>query len=457
MVFMLKQSLDFARGNRSRFLNEYKACLRIPSISTLPERREDVRRTAQWLAEELRRLEIEGVDLVPTPLHPIVCGEWRHAPGKPTVLVYGHYDVQPADPLGEWKSDPFEPTERDDRLYARGAADMKGAMVAFLKALESLRATGGIPVNLCFLFEGEEEIGSPSLPDFITQHRERLKADVALNCDGEILGPDLPSISYALRGLAYFELEVRGPKQDLHSGMFGGAIHNPAQVLCELIAGMHDADNRVTLPGFYDTVRPLDADERAALAKTPTSDDQWKALAGVNALWGEKGYTATEHTGARPTLEVNGIVGGFTGDGAKTVLPARALAKISTRLVADQDPAAIQGQLCAYLRAHAPGTVTWEVRELSHGDGAIMDRHSPAMCAAVRALHETFGVDPIFKREGGSIPVVAMMQQQLGIDSVLMGFCLPDSNIHGPNENQHLPTWYKGIETYIRYLPALAE
>ncbi len=449
---MLKQALDFARGNQARFLNEYKALLRIPSISTLPERREDVRRAAEWLAEELRRLDVEQVDVVATSGHPIVYGEWLHAPGKPTLLVYGHYDVQPADPLNEWRSDPFEPTERDGNLYARGASDMKGALVAFLKAMESLRASGGLPVNLRFLLEGEEEIGSPSLPGFFSQYADRLKADAAINCDGEILRPDLPSITYALRGLAYFEVEVHGPKQDLHSGIFGGAVHNPAQVLCELIAGMHDADNRVTLPGFYDTVRALDADEREALARTPVTDDDWKSLAGVKALWGEKGYSSTERTGARPTLEVNGIVGGFTGEGAKTVLPARALAKISTRLVADQDPAAIREQLCAYMRAHAPETVTWDVRELSHGDGAIMDRNSSAMRAAVRALHETFGAEPIFTRDGGSVPVVAMMQKQLHVDSVMMGFRLPDDNIHAPNEKQHLPTWYKGIEAFIRYL-----
>jgi len=454
---MLKQALDFARGNQARFLNEFKAVLGIPSISTLPERRDDVRRTAEWLVDALRGLGIEKAGAVATPGHPIVYGEWLHAAGKPTVLIYGHYDVQPVDPLDEWTSKPFEPAERDGNLYARGASDMKGSIVAFLKAIESLRAAGGLPVNLRFLLEGEEEIGSPNLPDFIAQHKDMLKADVALNCDGQILRPDLPSLTYALRGLAYFEVEVHGPKQDLHSGMFGGAVHNPAQVLCELIAGMHDADNRVTLPGFYDTVRPLDAEERAALAKAPVTDDDWKTLAGVKALWGEKGYTATECTGARPTLEVNGIVGGFTGEGAKTVLPARALAKISTRLVADQEPAAIREQFCAYMRAHAPETVTWEVRELSHGDGAIMDRHSPPMQAAVRALHETFGAEPIFKREGGSVPVVAMMQKQLGFDSVMMGFGLPDDNIHAPNEKQHLATWYKGIEAFIRFLTVLAE
>jgi len=457
MLRMLTQALDFARGNQARFLDEFKELLRIPCISTLPDRRDDVRRAAEWLADELRRLGIEKAEVLKTPGHPIVHGEWLHAPGKPTVLVYGHYDVQPVDPLDEWVSDPFDPVERDGNLYARGASDMKGSIVAFLKAVESLRASDGLPINLRFLFEGEEEIGSPNLPDFISNNRDMLGADVALNCDGQILRPDLPSLTYALRGLAYFEIEIVGPKQDLHSGMFGGAVHNPAQVLCELIAGMHDADNRVTLPGFYDRVRPLDDEERAALAGNPVTDEDWKALAGVKALWGEKGYTATECTGARPTLEVNGIISGFTGEGAKTVLPARAMAKVSTRLVADQDPAAIHGQLCAYLRAHAPETVSWEVRELSHGDGAIMDRRSPFMQAAVRALRETFGTGPVFKREGGSVPVVAMMQKQLGFDSIMMGFGLPDDNIHAPNEKQHLPTWRRGIEAYIRFLSALAE
>ncbi len=453
---MLQAVLDYARANHDRFFEEYRSLIAIPSVSTLPEHKADVDRAAAWLVDALHAIGITHAEAIQTPCHPIVYGEHHVADGRPTLLIYGHYDVQPVDPVAEWVSPPFEPTVRGENLYARGASDMKGATVAILKALESFQRTeGALPVNVKFLFEGEEEIGSPSLPDFLEQYREKLRADAVLNCDGSILSPALPSISYALRGLAYFEVEVRGPSHDLHSGIFGGSLHNPAQVLCELIAGMHDASGRVTLPGFYDKVRALDEEERAALARIPLTDEQWMAMAGVRELWGEDGYTTIERTGARPTLEVNGIVGGFIGEGAKTVLPARALAKISTRLVAGQVPSEIRGQLCAYLEAHAPSTVEWEVRELSHGPGAIMDRHSPAMQAAVSALRDTFGVEPIFKREGGSVPVVGMMQQQLGVDSIILGFGLPDDGIHGPNEKQHLPTWSKGIEAYIRFLAAL--
>ena len=451
----VEKALEYVRANRESFMNRYMELLSIPSVSTLPENREDVRKNAQWLADQLLSLGATRVELVETPGHPIIYAERLDAPGKRTLLVYGHYDVQPVDPLDEWQSHPFKPEIRGENVYARGASDMKGSMMAFIMAAEAFARQGAMPVNLKFLLEGEEEIGSTHLPEFIASHRDLLKADAVVNCDGTISGPNLPSITYALRGLAYFELEVRGPRQDLHSGIFGGSIANPAQVLCELIAGMHDADGRVTLPGFYDKVRPLDEAERAALARLPTTNDQWKAMTGSPALYGEKGYTTLERVGARPTLEVNGIVGGFTGEGAKTVLPAKALAKISMRLVADQDPAAIYNQLRSYVEAHAPDTVTWEVRELSRGPGAIMSRDSAAMKSAVAALAETFGVEPVFRREGGSVPVVGHMQQELGLDSIMLGFGLPEDNIHGPNEKQHLPTLLKGIEAYVRFLARL--
>ena len=452
---MVDAALEYARAHHDPFLADLKSLVAIRSVSTLPEHREDVAHAAEWLACALRNLGATRAEVIPTPGHPLVYAERLDAPGKPVLLVYGHFDVQPVDPLAEWKSDPFGSDVRGENLYARGASDMKGSLVAFLKAAESLKNAGSHPLNIKFLLEGEEEIGSAHLPDFIATHRDLLRADVVLNLDGQIHSPSLPSISYALRGLAYFEIEVRGPAHDLHSGMFGGAVHNPAQVLCDLIAGMHDADGRVTLPGFYDKVRPLSPEERDALARIPQTDDDWKTLAGVSTLWGEQGYTTTERVGARPTLEVNGLVGGFTGEGAKTVLPAKALTKISTRLVADQDPADVHGQLCEYMRRHAPSTVAWEVRELSRGPGAIMDRNAPAMQAAVDALRETFGAEPIFKREGGSVPIVGIMQQQLGIDSIMLGFGLPDDGIHGPNEKLHLPTFFRGIETYIRFLENL--
>jgi acetylornithine deacetylase/succinyl-diaminopimelate desuccinylase-like protein len=451
----LNAAIEHARARHEAYLDELKGLLAIPSISTLPENKEDVLRTAEWFADALRGLGMTRAEVMPTPCHPMVYAEWLGAPGKATVLVYGHYDVQPVDPLDEWETAPFEPTVRGDYIHARGASDMKGQIFAQLKAVEALVAQGDLPINLKYLLEGEEEIGSPSLDDYVDANHDLLQCDFVLNCDTGIVSPDLPAIVYALRGLSYFELEIRGPQKDLHSGLFGGAVHNPAQVLCDLIAGMHDADGRVTLPGFYDTVREVDDDERAQIARMPLSDDDWRNMAGVPALWGEKGYTTLERVGARPTLEVNGLVSGFIVEGAKTVLPARALAKISTRLVADQEPTAIKAQLAAYVEANAPETVTWEVRELSHGPGAIMERDSAPMRAAAAALKEVFGVEPILRREGGSVPIVGVLQEKLGVDSIMLGFALPDDGIHGPNERQYLPNLYKGIETYIRFMMSL--
>jgi acetylornithine deacetylase/succinyl-diaminopimelate desuccinylase-like protein len=452
---MLQSALEYSRSRHDAFLKDYIEILSIPSVSTLPEHAGDVSRVAEWLASALRGLGMTRVDVIPTALHPIIYAERIFDPSKPVILVYGHYDVQPVDPIEEWLSDPFKPETRGENLYARGASDMKGSMVAFLKALESLKENGGIPINVKFLLEGEEEIGSPNLPEFITANRELLRADVAVNCDGAIYAPDRPSISYGLRGLAYFEIEVRGPSRDLHSGVFGGSVLNPVQALCELIAGMHDADGRVTLPGFYDRVLALTPEERALLAEAPHSDEDWKAMAGVRELWGEKGFSTVERVGSRPTFEVNGIYGGFTGAGAKTVLPAKATAKVSARLVADQDASAVCEQIREYMRLNAPSAIDWEVRELSHGYGALMRTDSAPMLAAVKALDETFGAKTFFKREGGSVPVVSMMQQELGVDTIMLGFALPDDGIHGPNEKQHLPTFFKGIEAYIRFLTNL--
>ena len=451
----LDAALEYVRANRDAHLRQLIELLRIPSVSTLPEHRPDIDAAAQWLAEELNRVGMTRTTIMTTPGHPVVYGERLDAPGKATVLVYGHYDVQPVDPIDEWESAPFEPTVRGDDLYARGASDMKGQLFAQLKAVEALAAHGGVPVNLKFLFEGEEEVGSPHLATFIGANHALLGCDFVINCDSGILRPDLPAIVYALRGLAYFEVEVHGPAKDLHSGVFGGAVHNPVQALCELIAGMHDAEGRVTLPGFYDKVRPLAPDEREALGRLPTTEDDWQRLSGVPALHGESGYTSTERVGARPSLDVNGIIGGFTGEGAKTVLPAKATAKVSMRLVPDQDEAEVCGQLREYMTQHAPETVTWQVREMAHGPGAVMNRHSPYMRAAVKALEQTFGVEPVFKREGGSVPVVGLMQKKLGVDSIMLGFSLPDDGVHGPNEKQHLPTLFKGIEAHVRFLAAL--
>ena len=445
--------LAHARANKERHLAEYRELIAIPSISTLSENKPDVLRCGEWLAAQLRAVGMANVELMPTPGHPILYAETPHLPGKPTLLVYGHYDVQPVDPLNEWESGPFEGAIRGDYIFARGASDMKGQLFAFIKALECITAHGPLPVNLKIMFEGEEEIGSPNLGDFIRAHKDRLRCDAVLNCDAGIHSTDIPAITYSLRGLAYFELELRTAAKDLHSGLYGGSIRNPIHVLCELIAAMHDTDGRVTLPGFYDRVRPLPEEERAVLRQVPHSDDAWLATTGAAELYGETGYSTKERTGARPTLEVNGIWGGFIGEGAKTVLPARAHAKISTRLVADQKPEEVEEQLRAFISAHLPKGVTeWHLHNHSWGPGATMQRDTPYMRAAAAALETVFGRPPFFKREGGSVPVVGMLQQELGVDSVMLGFALPEDGIHGPNERQYLPNFYRGIETYIHFL-----
>jgi acetylornithine deacetylase/succinyl-diaminopimelate desuccinylase-like protein len=366
-------------------------------------------------------------------------------------LVYGHYDVQPADPLDLWTTDPFDPVVRGEDLFARGASDMKGQLVAALAAVEALVRTGGMPVNIKWLIEGEEEIGSPSLEAFLTRRKDFLRCDLALNPDAGMIGPEDPTITYALRGLAYFELRVHGPEHDLHSGQYGGVVRNPAIALADLIAGLHDDQGRVTLPGFYDKVRKLSNEERADLARLPIDETHFLKQTGAPALYGEAGYTANERIGARPTLDVNGLLSGFTGQGSKTVIPAWAMAKISTRLVPDQDPKDVHQQLLSYLDRNAPADVRWELKQLAGGPASISARDNPGVQAMSRALESVWGKRPYFRREGGSIPVVAHMQRILGVESVVCGFGLPDDNIHAPNEKQHLPTWQRGIEALIRF------
>jgi acetylornithine deacetylase/succinyl-diaminopimelate desuccinylase-like protein len=444
-------ALEYAQHNHDRYLSELKDFLSIPSISTLSEHKPDMVRAAEWLARQLREIGFENVQVAPTGGHPVVYGEWLRMSGRPTVLVYGHYDVQPVDPLDEWAAPPFEPVVRGDNIYARGASDMKGQVHSFLKALEALAKNGGLPLNVKVIVEGEEEVGSPHLAAYIEKHKSELKCDVALNADSNILRPDLPSLVYGLRGLAYFELWVYGPKQDLHSGMFGGSVRNPAQVLCELIAGMHDEDGRITLPGFYDRVRVLSQQERAELARLPDSDEEWKETAGVTHLHGERGFSTAERLGVRPTLEVNGVLSGFTGEGSKTVLPAKAMAKISMRLVPYQDDKEVERQLKEYLNEHAPDGVRWEVKNLVTGPAVLLRQDTAGASAAERALQETFGVKPVWRLEGASVPVVSSVQRVLGVDSILMGFALPDDNIHSPNEKQYLPNYFRGVEAYIRF------
>ncbi len=453
-----KAAIDFAHQNQGRFLKELIEFVAIPSISTEPENKEDMQHAAQWVADRLRRMGIDRVEILPTNGYPVVYGESLKAgPGAKTILVYGHYDVQPAEPLELWESDAFNPERRGENLYGRGSSDMKGQVMAAIAAIEAAMSTGAMPVNVKFLIEGEEEVGSPNLGEFIASNKARLACDMAFNPDTGMLGPNDPTITYALRGMAYFELRIYGPSHDLHSGLYGGVVHNPAQVLCELVAEMHDADGVVTLPGFYDRVLPLDTQERQELKRLPTTEEFYLEQTGVSKLWGESGYTPSERVGARPTLEVNGLYSGFTGEGSKTVLPAWAMAKISCRLVADQDPKKVHEQLIAYLETHAPNTVRWELKNLVGGYPSISDRNSDGVQAVAKALQQVWGKPTLFRREGGSVPVVADFQKILGIESVNFGFGLPDDNAHGPNEKLHLPTWQRGIDACIHALFNLGE
>jgi acetylornithine deacetylase/succinyl-diaminopimelate desuccinylase-like protein len=431
--------------------------LTIPSISTDPEHNADMAKAADWISSQLRSTGMDNVQVMPTEGHPVVFAEWLKArKGAKTVLIYGHYDVQPPDPFEPWLSPPFQPAVRGEYLYGRGSADMKGQLVACLKVVESMMRSGGVPVNIKWLIEGEEEIGSEHLDGFIRDHKRLLDCDFCLNLDGTILGPKDPSITTGLRGLAYFELRIQGPSKDLHSGRYGGIVHNPAQALAELIAGMHDSRGRVTLPGFYAKARRLSKAERRDLARLPLTKKVYLEQTGAPALWGESNYTPPERLGARPTLEVNGLLSGFTGPGSKTVLPAWAMAKISCRLVPDQTVHDTIAQFRAYLKAKAPKDITWKLEYLHGAEAALVSADSPGVEAMSRAVQTVWGKRPYLLREGGSIGVVVQLQKHLGVDSVVAGFGLDDCNMHSPNENLHLPTWYRGIETLVRFFHILA-
>lgn len=450
-------ALEFAKINNDRFLSELKEFLRIPSISTDPNHKEDMVTAANWVADHLTDLGLDKVKVLVTGGHPVVYGEYLSKDqSAPTVLVYGHYDVQPVEPVELWTTDAFEPVQRAENLYARGASDMKGQVIATIKALESVLNAGEIPINIKFLIEGEEEIGSPNLGKFIRENQELLSCDFALNPDTGMIAPDLPTITYALRGLAYFEIRTEGPDHDLHSGIYGGVVHNPAQALCELIAGMHDENGKVTLPGFYDKVRTIDENERAELARLPMGEDFYLRQTGAPALWGEKQFSPVERVGARPTLEVNGIYSGFTGEGSKTVLPAWAMAKISTRLVPDQDPEEVFQQLLNFLETNTPDSIKFKVKILVGSPASISDQNSTGVKAMQLAMEQVWGKKPLFRREGGSVPVVVLFMDLLKIESVNCGFSLPDDNAHSPNEKLHLPTWNRGIESIINFIYNLA-
>ena len=451
------ETLDYARAHREQFLAELRTFLSIPSVSTQAQHQPDVARAAGWLRDQLLAAGFPEAQVMPTLKHPVVYAEWMAAgPTAPTVLIYGHYDVQPPDPLDEWRTPPFEPKLVGEDIFARGAADDKGQLYVHVKAVQSFHQTvGKPPVNIKCIFEGEEEMGSPSLDPFIREHNELLAADVAVISDSHILGKDLPSIVYGLRGLAYVEVEVSGPAHDVHSGIYGGAVHNPINALCAMIASLHDEHGRITIPGFYDQVRELEPEERAELSRVPFDREAWLEQTGAPTDWGEPDYTIVERTTARPTLDVNGMWGGYIEPGAKTVLPGKAHAKISMRLVPDQDPAEISRLIAEHLKAIAPPTVRVQVQELHQGKGAIVRRDSVWMQAACKAYAAAFGREPVFERGGGSIPVVATFQDVLGIDTILMGFGLPDDNLHAPNEKFHLPNFYRGIETAIHFMDYL--
>ncbi len=454
----MNQVVEFARANQSQYLSELQAFLRIPSISTKPAHAGDVKTAASWLADQLKTVGLENVQVIPTNRHPLVYGDWLHAAGKPTVLVYGHYDVQPAEPFDLWESPPFEPTVKDDFLYGRGSSDDKGQVFIHVKAVEALLQTNGrLPVNVKFIIEGEEESGGESLAAFIPVNKAMLAADVALVSDTAIVNKDTPAIVYGLRGMCYTLIDITGPGRDLHSGSFGGGVNNPLNVLGHLIAKLKDENGRILIPGFYDNVRALSDDERDILAKFPLDEAAWLTETGAPEPWGEPEFTLVERLGARPTLDVHGIIGGYTGPGGKTVLPAKVHAKVSMRLVPDQDPVRIGRLLQAYIQEIAPPSVNVAVTVTGTAHASITDYQIPAMKAAVSAYQASFGKEPVLMREGGSIPVVGEFQTHLGLETVLMGFGLPDDRIHAPNERFYLPNFYRGIETSIHFFQNYGE
>jgi acetylornithine deacetylase/succinyl-diaminopimelate desuccinylase-like protein len=449
----VESALARASERRGDHVEALRSLVSIPSVSTDPERRTDTLAAAEWLRKRLDTAGADEARLLETAGYPIVFARFDAKAGDkaPTVLIYGHYDVQPVDPIELWDSDPFEPVERDGRLYGRGASDMKAQVLACLLAVETARSIDRLPVNVIFLLEGEEEIGSPSLEDAIKKYGELFAADICINPDTGMISKEQPSIRYGLRGLAYFDLTVTGPTRDLHSGSFGGVVHNPLQALSELIADMHDEYGRVTLPGFYDRVRVIDEQERARAKQVPVSDADVLAWTGVSQLWGEPEYSVVERIGARPTLEINGMWGGYTGEGSKTVIPAVAHAKISMRLVPDQDPQEVRGQLEAYLSERVPAGIAWELEQHASGKPFLCAPDSPYHNAFASALESVWGNKPVLARIGGSVPVAADLQNHLGVPSVLTGFALPEDRIHSPNESQDIENYLLGIEAMIRF------
>ncbi len=453
----MSAAASYVRDNRDRHLNELMEVLRIPSVSTDPSRAGEVKRAAEWVKGRLARAGCTRTEVFPTKRHPIVYGEWLGAKGAPTVLIYGHYDVQPEDPVSLWTSPAFQPVIRDGRLFARGACDDKGQFIIHVNAFEAyLKTAGRCPVNVKFLIEGEEEIGSPNLEPFIAAHKDLLACNAVVVSDTAMFDKKTPSIVHGLRGLSYIQVDVRGTARDLHSGTFGGSVVNPAFALAHIIAGLKDAKGRIKVPGFYDKVRKLTAAERKSLRKLPHSDAQFKKSIGAPDLFGEPGFTTLERIWARPTLEVNGIWGGFTGDGAKTVIPAEAHAKISMRLVPDQKPKEIVAKVTSAIKKLAPKAATVSVTHIHSGDSWLAETDHVALQAASRAVEKAFGKKPVFTREGGSIPVVATFDRVLKVPSVLMGIGLHDDNLHAPNEKIDLDNFFNGNEAAVYLMDELA-
>jgi acetylornithine deacetylase/succinyl-diaminopimelate desuccinylase-like protein len=448
---------EYQTANKDRFLNELLELLRIPSVSAKSENKNDMVKCAEAMKVRLLEAGVDKAEIYTTEGHPVLYAEKIIDPTKPTVLVYGHYDVQPAEPLELWHSGPFEPVIKDGKIYARGACDDKGQVYMHVKALETMVKTNSLVTNIKFCIEGEEEVGSPNLAKFVKTHKALLKADVILISDTAMISLDTPSIDIGVRGLSYIEVEVTGPNRDLHSGVYGGAIANPITMLAKMIAGCHDVNNHITIPGFYDDVVASCAEERKLMAEAPFDEQEYRDDLGVKQLWGEKGFTTNERTGIRPTIELNGIWGGYTGEGAKTVLPSKAFAKISARLVPNQSAEKITEKLLNYFISIAPAGVTVKAVEHHGGEPYMTPIDSTAYKAAAKAIKTTFGKDPIPVRGGGSIPICSLFEKELGIKIVFMGFGLDSDNLHSPNEKYDIANFYKGIETIPYFHKFFAE
>lgn len=456
---MRKEALTYARDHSAESLAGLQELLRIPSISTLPEHESDMRRTAHWLIDRFTDIGLQNAKIIPNAGHPVVYADWLNAgPQAPTMLIYGHYDVQPVDPVDEWLTPPFEPTIKGDDLFCRGASDNKGQFYTYVMAVEAyLTSTGQLPLNLKFMLEGEEELGSLHLDEFVLKNQDLLQADAVLISDTPMIAPDTPAIIIGVRGLVYMEVTLRGSSRDLHSGSYGGLVQNPLNAMTRVLAALHDDNGRITIPGFYEDVRELTLAEREAFKNGPITEETILSETGAPALWGETGFSVAERRGVRPTLDVHGIKGGFIGQGQKTVIPAMASAKVSMRLVPNQNPQKIVRQFTDYIHQLSPETMEVSVETLSSSDSAVVDLSAPALEAAAEAYEQVFGQRPVYQREGGTLPVVALFTKTMRTPVVMMGFGLPDDALHAPNEKYHLPNFYRGIETAIHYFDIVAK